>query len=88
LRLLNKPDLRLDADPDVHLDWKSGDWLVGGSVMIQQARIAPVTSFVSQVNESEDIRIIAGTLPQGGVQKAPVPFRLSGELEITLGEKV
>lgn len=88
LRLLNTAELRVDADPAISLAWRRGEWLIDGEVIVQQARIAPVTFVVDKVTESEDIRIVAGSLPHGGQQEPVQPIRLTGKLDVRLGDDV
>ncbi len=88
LRLLNTPELRVDADPDFRLAWEKGEWSIDGGVVVTQARIAPLTSVVSKVTESEDIQLVAGVLPYGENKKTVKPIKLTGKLEVSLGDKV
>lgn len=88
LRLFNTAELRMDADTDIRLVREQGEWTIDGGIVVQQARIAPITFVVSKVTESEDIQLVAGTLPPGGADKAAVPVKLTGSLEISLGDKV
>lgn len=88
LRMLDTPELRMIADADLHLTWEQGGWLIDGGVVVQQARIAPVSYVVGKVTESEDIQLVAGSVPFVGQQQAAKPFLLTGELEVSLGDQV
>ncbi len=88
LRLLNTAELRMNADTDIRLAWRPDEWTIDGNVVVQQARIAPVTLVVNQVTESEDVQLVAGTLPYGGEEQVSAPLNLTGNLDISLGDKV
>ena len=88
LRLLNTTELRMNADTDIRLAWRRGEWLIDGDVIVKQARIAPITFVVSQEVESEDIQLVAGELPYGGAEQIAKPIRLSGSLDVSLGDQV
>lgn len=88
LRVLNTPELRMDADTDMSLAWAGGQWTVGGSVLVQAARITPVTVVLSKVTESEDVKIVQGELPYSGADEEQKPVKLNGSLKISLGDKV
>jgi len=88
LRLLNLPDLRMDADADIRFGWRQGEWSIDGRVIVQQARLAPITSIVNKVTESEDTQIVAGELPYQTHAEPGDPLRLTGNLEIKLGDDV
>ena len=88
LRMLDTPELSMIADADFHLAWEQGEWQIDGGVVVQQARIAPVSYVVGKVTESEDIQLVAGSVPFAGQQQAAKPFTLTGELEVSLGDQV
>lgn len=88
LRVLNMPELRMDADSDVTIGWANQQWTVGGSVLVQETQITPVTVVIGKVNESEDVTIVQGELPYSGEQQEQKPIKLNGNLQITLGENV
>ena len=88
LRMLNTSELRMDADTDLNLVWQRGEWLIDGEVVVRKARIAPATFIVSKVTESEDIRIVAGSLPYGAQQQTAQAARLNGQLKVKLGDEV
>lgn len=88
LRMLNTPDLRIDADTDMSLGWDTKTWTVGGWVLVQDARITPISVVVSKVTESEDVEIVDGELAYGGQEKEEDTVKLNGDLRITLGDKV
>jgi len=88
LRLLNTPELRMDADADLVFGWSGGAWSVDGVVGVQQARITPLTFIVNRVTESADVRIVSGELPYAEVTEPQKPIRLSGGLKIDIGDDV
>lgn len=88
LRVLNTPELRMDADTDMSLAWMNGQWTVGGSVLVQDARITPVTVVLGKVTESEDVQIVQGELPYSGEVEEQLPVKLNGSLKISLGDRV
>jgi len=88
LRLMNTAELRMNADTDIGLVWRQGEWIIDGGVVVQEARIAPITFVVSKVSESEDLQLVAGTLPYGGAEEAVVQAKLNGTLDISLGNNV
>lgn len=88
LRLLNTAELRMNADTNIGLDWRQGEWLIDGGLVVQEARIAPITFVVSKVTESEDLQLVAGTLPYGGAEEVVAPAKLNGALDVSLGNNV
>jgi len=88
LRLLNTAELRMNADTDIRLAWRPDEWTIDGKVVVQQARIAPVTFMVNQVTESEDVQLVAGTLPYARESQVTKPLKLTGNLDVSLGDKV
>ena len=88
LRLLNTPELRMNADTDIRLGWGQGEWSIDGAVVVQNARIAPVTFVISKVTESEDVQLVSGTLPYGGAEQVISPAKVTGSLDVSLGDNV
>jgi translocation and assembly module TamB len=89
LKLFDSQVLTVVAEPDLGLEWKSGAMHVDGRITIPSARVAPAVLPAPTVTESEDVRIVAGELPDAeppGRKKS----RLSvfGNLELVLGEQV
>lgn len=88
LRLLNSPELRVNADTDIKLGWKRGEWTVDGEVVVQKARIAPVSLVVAKVGVSEDVQVVAGELPYERDKTTVAPVRIKGQLQVSLGDSV
>lgn len=88
LRVLNTPELRMDADTDMSLGWAGQQWTIGGSVLVQDAKITPVAVVLGKVTESEDVKIVEGELAYSGDSENQQPARLNGSLQISLGDKV
>jgi len=88
LRIVDLPDLVMDIDPDVSLDYSSGNWVIDGRIDVPRATLSPITSFVSKVGESTDLVVVRG-------KRSPVletgvtdELLLGGALGIHLGDEV
>jgi translocation and assembly module TamB len=89
LPLFDVPDLKLVAEPDIHLKWQGGEIDVNGKLMIPSARIAPSIVPQSPVVESPDVVITAGELSsQASKKETKSNFAIRGDLEIALGDDV
>jgi translocation and assembly module TamB len=88
LRMLNTPEVRMDASTDTSLAWDSSGWTIGGWVLVQDAKITPGTLEVGRVTESEDVIIVQGEVPYGGLDKEEETVNLKGNLKVSLGDKV
>ena len=88
LQLVNVPDLQATVAPIVDIGLENGELSIDGTLEVSSARISPANLAESRVSESDDVVIVAGTLP-GAEQKKP-KSRLSyaGELSVTLGDDV
>jgi translocation and assembly module TamB len=89
LTVIEVPDLKVIANPDISLDWRENTLEIDGRLVIPAARLSPSYLPRSSVPQSEDVVIVAGNLPA----KEPDllrdrPFNLRGQLEVELGEQV
>ena len=88
LRLVETPDIELDANPAFDLSWADGAWTIDGMLEVPRLRLTPRSTLVGQVSESEDVVIVAGTPPAA----APPPIYANdvfyGQLELVLGEDI
>jgi translocation and assembly module TamB len=89
LTVIEVPDLKVIANPDIALEWHNNTLEIDGRLVVPAARLSPSYLPQSSVAQSEDVVIIAGNLPE------PEPdflrnrsFNLRGQLEIELGEQV
>jgi translocation and assembly module TamB len=87
--LLDVPDVRLTANPDLKLGWRDGVMTVNGSILIPEARISPRTVPSSSVNVSEDVVITTGSLPYPEDRRDPADvMAVKGRLKISLGDNI
>ena len=82
LRLVDVPEARIDASPDLAFNVAGRDIAVKGEVKIPRARIQPA-DLTDAVLPSADERLIG---PTEEVEKDP--FRVSSEITMTLGDNV
>ncbi len=82
LRVVDVPEARIDASPDLDFRIAGQDILVKGTVNIPLARIQPA-DLTNAVLPSADERLVG---PTEEVQRDP--FRVTSEITVTLGEKV
>lgn len=89
LTLIDVPDLRVTANPDLRVTWREGAVGIDGRVLIPSARLSPRFLPTATAAESEDVVIVAGDrhLLQQPVA-APVEHRIRGQLELELGNDV
>lgn len=87
LTLIDVPDLKVIADPDIELGWRNQTLDINGRVFIPRARLSP--SYLPQASErqSDDVVIVAGEMPapeQDFLRDNPIKIR--GNLEVELGK--
>ncbi|MCH9694718.1 MAG: translocation/assembly module TamB domain-containing protein [Gammaproteobacteria bacterium] len=89
LLLVDVPDIRVTVQPDIELAVTRQNVEINGSLLVPFARIAPSNLAESRDDESEDVVIVAGTLPEAEQKPAVANKRLfSGSLEVELGEQI
>lgn len=89
LTVIDVPDLRVVANPDLQLSWRDKVLTIGGRVEIPAARLAPSYLPQASVRQSPDVVIVAGELPvveQDFLKENAIS--LQGDLEVVLGEEV
>lgn len=89
LKIFDAEDLVMTVDPDLQLGWRDGALHLGGRIVVLEALIAPSIIPSAPVGESQDVQVVAGSLPRveatsGKRQKIPV----NGTLEVVLGRGV
>ncbi len=89
LALIDVPDVRATADADLAVEFTPGRLDVNGRIGIPAARIYPVNLATGRVDESEDVVIVAGALPEEpGVARAAEALAVFGELRLDMGDDV
>ncbi len=89
LTVIDVPDLKIIANPDVQLSWQDKTLMIGGRVEIPATRLAPSYLPQASVRQSADVVIVAGELPvveQDFLKENEI--KLQGTLEVLLGEEV
>jgi len=89
LTLIDVPDLKVIANPDMELNWQDKTLEINGHLLVPTARLAPSYLPQSSVGQSADVVIVAGELPvveDDFLQSKAIKFR--GSLEVELGEEV
>jgi translocation and assembly module TamB len=87
LLLVNVPDMRLVADPDLSLAWQGGPITVDGRIKVSSARLSPRYLPTATVTESADLVIVGGPEPEVA-EPVESRLRLNGSVEVILGEDV
>ena len=82
LRVVDVPEARIDASPDLNFHIAGREILVKGEVKVPLARIQPA-DLTNAVLPSADERLVG---PTEEIEKDP--FRVTSEITMTLGEKV
>ncbi|MEE4174860.1 MAG: translocation/assembly module TamB domain-containing protein [Xanthomonadales bacterium] len=88
LRLVETPDIELDANPAMDLSWSDGAWTIDGSLEVPRLRLTPRSTLVGQVSESEDVVIVAGEPPVSPPPPIYATNRFFGQLELVLGDDI
>ncbi len=88
LLLVDVPDLQATVAPTLDIDFSEGHLAINGSVNIPRARITPANLAESRVGESDDVVIVAGSLPDAQEKATESELEYSGELTVTLGNDV
>ncbi len=82
LRMVDVPEARIDASPDLDFRISGRDILVDGTVVVPYARIEPA-DLTNAVLPSADERLVGLT-----EEEEDDPFRITSKITMTLGEKV
>ena len=89
LTLVNVPDVFVEVDTDVDIELTRETMSINGDVTVPNALIKPRNITASQVNESDDVVIVAGELPDQPEEEKPRgELGYQGELNVTLGSSV
>ena len=89
LALLDAPDLKVIAEPDIQLAWQDGVIDIGGKLLIPKAHIAPSVLPESTVSTSPDLVIVAGEIPGAKAEDESMPdIAIRGDFEVVLGDEV
>ena len=90
LTLIDVPDLKVVANPDVGLGFDGSNLQIDGRILIPSARVRPQNIGVSRVSESDDVVVVAGSLPTTveQPQSASTDLQINGTLEVALGQDV
>jgi translocation and assembly module TamB len=89
LTVIDVPDLKVIANPDVQLFWQNKTLTINGRVEIPATRLAPSYLPQASVRQSADVVIVAGELPvveQDFLKENEI--NLQGTLMVELGEEV
>ncbi len=88
LAVARLPDLEVDADPDLHLAYVDDAWRLEGEVVVPRARVTPLTSFVTRVDESADVVVVAGARNPRPAAADSRPAQLTGQVALRLADDV
>lgn len=88
LAVARLPDLEVEANPNLALSWRDGSWNILGGLVIPRALVVPESSFVTRVDESEDVIVVAGERTPVIERQREEPIEFFGGLALTLGEDV
>ncbi len=88
LALVSVEDVRIAADPDIDIVIRPEALSINGKIHVAEALVQPVNLSASRINESPDVVIVAGELPDQPETKQGNGFRYSGVLDVSLGDNV
>ena len=88
LQLVDVPDLNATVAPFIDVALENGELSIDGTVEVSSARIAPANLAENRISESDDVVIVAGTLPGSEEKNTGSRLGYSGELKVTLGDDV
>ena len=89
LSVVNLPDMTALANADLELDLKGRRLDINGNIDIPFARIRPRNLAVTRIDESEDVVIVAGELPDAALAEEESPdLEVFGRLGVGLGPDV
>jgi translocation and assembly module TamB len=89
LQVVDVPDLKITADPDLRLGWHQKTLTIDGSLFIPSALIAPKNLQAPVATESPDLVIIAGA-PVDSEQSPGLAetAKIRGRLDLSLGDDI
>ncbi len=89
LALIDLPDVRATADADLAVSFAPGRLDIDGRIAVPSARIYPVDLATGRVDESEDVVIVAGALPEEpGITRGPGTLEIFGRVQLDVGDDV
>ena len=89
LQVIELPDISAVANADLTIDYRSQRVDIDGSVDIPRARIRPVNLVTGRVDESDDVVIVAGTLPdESEARDRSTELAVHGRLALGVGDDV
>lgn len=80
--IINWPEYRIWASPDVRLTGDASGWRVSGAVALPKAEIAIQKAPVDAITESPDVIVL------GEERAADEPLRIDGDVQVSLGNAV
>ncbi len=89
LTVIDVPELKVVANPDLALSWQNNKLEINGRLYIPTARLAPIQLPQSTVRQSDDVVVVAGEMPvveQDFLEENAVS--MGGKLELELGDEV
>ncbi len=89
LTLVEVPDVVIRIDPDIDVTLSRETLTINGEVTVPHALIKPASLGTARINESEDVVIVAGELPdQPDEEQANNGLDYQGELRVVLGNDI
>ena len=89
LALIDLPDIRATADADLAVRFMPGRLDLDGRIAIPTARIYPVNLATTRIDESEDVVIVAGALPEEpGIAPGAEALAIFGRMQLDVGDDV
>lgn len=89
LAVIDLPDVSAVADTDLRVDYRGRRLDINGSLDVPRARVRPVDLAAERVDESEDVVIVSGSLPDAeDTGEKPAAVEVYGELALGMGDDV
>ena len=89
LTVIDVPDVRVVANPDLQVGLRAGTLLINGKIVVPQARLSPANLAAGGARESSDVVIVAGQ--DADVSDEPDEesgFAINGRVNLELGNDV
>ncbi|MDX1518362.1 MAG: translocation/assembly module TamB domain-containing protein, partial [Woeseiaceae bacterium] len=88
LTVIDVPDVQARADVDLRVGLVDETLTLGGRIFIPEARVQPQNLPSSRASVSDDVVIVAGDLPGDTKPEPASDMKMSGSVEVTLGNDV
>lgn len=88
LTVIDVPDVQARADVDLRVGLMDEALTLGGRIFIPHARVQPENLPSSRASVSDDVVIVAGTLPDEKQAQPASDRKMSGSVEVALGNDV